>query len=63
MDEIVDFIKEREASLEQAKQAQAQGRVAKVERNTKETQISVAVDLDHCNNSSISTGIGFCTTC
>ena len=56
-DEIVDFIKEREASLEQANQAQ--GRVAKVERNTKETQISVAVDLDHCNNSSISTGIGF----
>ena len=56
-DEIVDFIKEREASLEQAKQVQ--GRVAKVERNTKETQISVAVDLDHCNNSSISTGIGF----
>ncbi len=34
-------------------------RSAKIERNTKETQISVAVDLDGTGRSDISTGVGF----
>lgn len=34
-------------------------RVSHVERNTKETQISLTVDLDHSGESLISTGIGF----
>jgi imidazoleglycerol-phosphate dehydratase/histidinol-phosphatase len=34
-------------------------RIAKVERNTKETQISVEIDLDGDGKSEISTGIGF----
>ena len=34
-------------------------RSAKIERNTKETQISVTVDLDGTGNSDISTGVGF----
>lgn len=34
-------------------------RSAKIERNTKETQISVAVDLDGAGASDISTGVGF----
>ncbi|CAG9296769.1 bifunctional histidinol-phosphatase/imidazoleglycerol-phosphate dehydratase HisB [Celerinatantimonas diazotrophica] len=35
------------------------GRKAKVQRNTNETQIDVAVDLDSRSKSTISTGIGF----
>lgn len=34
-------------------------RSAKIERNTKETRISVAVDLDGVGRSEISTGVGF----
>ncbi|MGN0894872.1 MAG: bifunctional histidinol-phosphatase/imidazoleglycerol-phosphate dehydratase HisB [Succinivibrio sp.] len=34
-------------------------RKAKIERNTKETKISIAVDLDHAGNSHFDTGIGF----
>ena len=35
------------------------GRTAKVERTTKETSISVAVDLDGSGRYDVSTGIGF----
>ena len=34
-------------------------RTAKIERKTKETQVSVALDLDGTGQSSVSTGIGF----
>ncbi len=34
-------------------------RTAKIERNTKETQVSVALDLDGTGASTVSTGIGF----
>ena len=34
-------------------------RVATIERNTRETQIKISVDLDHAGNSSFDTGIGF----
>lgn len=34
-------------------------RIAKIVRNTKETQISVAINLDNPTNSAIETGIGF----
>ena len=38
-------------------------RRAEVERNTKETQIRVAVDLDGSGTSRLATGIGFLITC
>lgn len=34
-------------------------RTARIERNTRETQILVELDLDHCGETSIDTGIGF----
>ncbi len=37
----------------------AAGRVGRVERNTKETRITAAVDLDGSGRSTIATGIGF----
>lgn len=35
------------------------GRTAAIERNTKETQISVSIDLDGTGESQVSTGVGF----
>lgn len=58
--EITGILYEEKSDwLEIARQILENPRYADVQRNTKETNVSVAVNLDSCNKINIATGVGF----